>query len=96
MQPILFNHEEYLAKAMEHSELRLLQQISTKRAVRKRYFKNAMVHLGCSPLSTASFEMAPVVVSYAARDKKKRDLYLKAVKKLLEAETAEREHLESQ
>ena len=90
MQPILLNHENYAKKAIEYAESSLYQFVSTKRAVRKRNFKNMMVSLGCTPLDGSNVEVAPIITTYTSnRDKIKRDKYLKVVKKLLDYESKE-------
>lgn len=73
-------------KAMQYAETNLMQFIASKREVRKRYFKNAMINLGCPPVNSNSTVVVPVVAAYSTRDRSKRDKYIAIIKQLTDME----------
>ena len=52
IMPVLYNHEQYLKRAMEYASNCLLKNMGGSRELNKRHFKRAMLQLGVAPLAS--------------------------------------------
>jgi hypothetical protein len=91
IQPLLLTQEDYLAKAVEYSSIRLKQHISSSRNCRKGFINQIIDRLGTGEAILEKKENYAVTASQPQiRNQLKKDKYIKLFVELVKREQLEK------